>query len=84
MPGTPTYPRVMRKGRFKGQRFETQKDYQAAINGSKTVRPKLDEQWRFHLRVTAGTLDIEVSGDPRKPEDVDKLLDLLARFAKAA
>lgn len=81
---TMTFPRTMTKGRFKGQRFATVSEYQAAIKASKVEKPVLDEQWRFHLRVTAGTLDIEISGDPRKPEDVDKLLDLLGRFGKAA
>lgn len=73
------FPRTMQRGRFRGQRFETGAEYQQALHGS-NGKAKAVDAYVFHLRLTSGSLSVEVTGDPRKPEDVDRLLSLLGEY----
>jgi hypothetical protein len=85
-----TFPRTMKRGAFRGRRFETNAEYQMALNelkrqnDSTTTMPKpvISDDYHFILQMKAGSLEMTFSGDPRRPADVDQLVDILAAYIK--
>lgn len=85
------FPRTMKRGAFKGRYFETSADYQAAWAELKRERdshtempkPSISDDYHFILQMKAGSLEMTFSGDPRRPADVDQLVDILASYIKS-
>jgi hypothetical protein len=82
---TMKFPKTMKQGKLKGRHFDTYTEYAEALRELKVTKPSKprNPDWRFVLHLTAGSLEIEITGDPRKTEDVDKLLDLLGQYGGA-
>ena len=89
----PTFPRTMAKGIFKGRHFESQKEYQKAVaevrktqrkRGQRTTPVVSGDEFRFTLRIVAGSLEFSITGDPRRPEDIDRMLEALSAFGSGA
>lgn len=91
-PTSDTFPRTMQKGAFAGRHFETKNEYQKAIRDLNKVRGKRGgrvpvvggDESKFTLKLISGTLEVTITGDPRRPEDIDKMLDSLAAFGTSA
>lgn len=73
------YPRTMKKGLLKGRHFDSRDDYFKALTkaqgGGKASEKKAPH---FVLEITDGDTQFRAEGNPRKSEDVDLVLDLLA------
>lgn len=67
---------------FKGRHFETQTDYMNALRRAQgSALPKADEH-SFTLRIVHGSMEVNVSGDPRVEADIDRLLEVLVTYAR--
>jgi len=87
------FPRTMKRGVFAGRHFESLAEYQRALGevrrtqrkrGSRSTPVISGDDYRFTLRLTAGSLEFSVTGDPRRPEDIDRMLEALAAFGSGA
>lgn len=80
------WPHTMTRGMFKGRHFENLNEYQTAIRaaakapGSSKARLVSGPDHHFKFILVDGTARMEVTGDPRSPSDVDKMLLVLAQF----
>lgn len=75
---TMTYPRVMKRGPFKGRTFDTAKDHAAAKRTLTKGGP--GDSFKFVLTVTIGSFESRITGDPRSLADVNRATDLLRTF----
>lgn len=79
------FPRTMNRGILKGRHFDNINEYQQALRYVRKGAPRAravvaGDQHVFKLTVISGSLEVALTGDPRRTEDVDKALDMLAEF----
>lgn len=80
MPAPNHFPRVISRGPLRGRKFDTQSEYTAAIQEHHRKRHLKEDAYKFTLRLVFGSLEVEIVGDPRKPEDVDRVLTLFGEY----
>lgn len=78
---TMTWPRTITRGPLKGRVFVSQAEYQKEITRLKNHPSSINvDDYYFEFTLVKGSVKFTVIGDPRKGDDVDQVLDILAKY----